>query len=245
MEVWWKWWRSPHRWTYDWWLWSSDAKLEELGKWKANKVYEPVPLTGHKYISTRWVLTDKIIGGERKVKARLVARGFEEKNEELMKDSPTCAKESPRHNFAIMATRKWKIHSIDIKAAFLQSRPVDRKVYLQPPVEAEVENTIWELKTCIYGLGDASRSWYLSVREQLTKLEARAGKYDPAIFYWHFNGQFMGIMSTHEDDFCWGGESVLSKMSLTHYDQYSWLDQSMIQLSSMLGFSWLSKMIFQ
>ena len=49
-----------------------DAKLAELGKWKANKVYEPVPFTGQKYISTRWVLTDKIIGGERKVKARLV-----------------------------------------------------------------------------------------------------------------------------------------------------------------------------
>ena len=64
------------------------AKLEELGKWKANKVYEPLPFTGQKYISTRWVLTDKIIGGE----AILVARGFEEKNEELMKDSPTCAK---------------------------------------------------------------------------------------------------------------------------------------------------------
>ena len=72
-----------------------------------------------------------------------------------------------------MATRKWKIHSIDIKAAFLQGRPIDRKVYLLPPVEAEVENTIWKLKTCIYGLGDASRSWYLSVREQLTKLNLR------------------------------------------------------------------------
>ena len=148
-----------------------DAKLEELGEWKANKVYEPVPFTGKKHISTRWVLTDKIIGGERKIKARLVARGFEEKNEELMKDSPTCARESLRLIFAIMVTKKWKIHSIDIKAAFLQGRPIDRKVYLPPPVEAEVENTIWELKTCIYGLGDASRSCYLSVREQLTKLK--------------------------------------------------------------------------
>ena len=68
------------------------AKHEELGKLKANKVYEPVPFTGQKCISTRWVLTGKINGGERKVKARLVARGSEEKNEELMRDSPTCAK---------------------------------------------------------------------------------------------------------------------------------------------------------
>ena len=66
-----------------------------------------------------------------------------------MKDSPTCAKESLRLIFVIMATRKWKIHSIDIKAAFLQGRPIDRKVYVLPPVAAEVKNTIWELKTCI------------------------------------------------------------------------------------------------
>ena len=31
-----------------------DAKLEELGKWKANKDYEPVQFTGHKCVSTRW-----------------------------------------------------------------------------------------------------------------------------------------------------------------------------------------------
>ena len=81
-----------------------DTKLQELGKWKANKVYEPVPFTGQKCISTRWVLTDKIISGQMKDKARLVARGFEENNEELIKDSPTCAKESLCLIFAIMAT---------------------------------------------------------------------------------------------------------------------------------------------
>ena len=48
-------------------------------------------------------------------------------------------------------------------------------------------------------------------REQLTKLKARASMYDPAIFYWYFNGQLMGIMSTHVDDFCWGGEECFVK----------------------------------
>ena len=44
-----------------------DAKLEDLGKWKANKVYKPVPFTGQKCIFIRWILTYKIIGAERKV----------------------------------------------------------------------------------------------------------------------------------------------------------------------------------
>ena len=59
-----------------------------------------------------------------------------------MKDSSTCAKESLFLIFVIMATKKWKIHSIDITAVFLQGRHIDRKVYLPPPVEEEVENTI-------------------------------------------------------------------------------------------------------
>ena len=50
-----------------------------------------------------------------------------------------------------------------------------------------------------------------SVREQLTKLKARASKCDPVIFYWHFNGQLMRIMSTHMVDFCWGGEECFVK----------------------------------
>ena len=75
-----------------------DAKLEKIRKWKANKFFEPVPFTGKKCISTRWVLTDKIISG------------FKEKNEEPMKDSHICAKESLHLIFAIMTTRTWKIH---------------------------------------------------------------------------------------------------------------------------------------
>ena len=47
-------------------------------------------------------------------KARLVARGFEEENENIIKESPTCILT------AITAQRSWKLSTIDIKTAFLQ-----------------------------------------------------------------------------------------------------------------------------
>ena len=52
-------------------------------------------------ISTRWVLTDKFLpGGSSKVKARLVARGFEERLIEKRIDSPTSSREALRFCFA-------------------------------------------------------------------------------------------------------------------------------------------------
>ena len=65
-----------------------------MENWKTNDVYEEVPHEGQPLISTRWVVSEKIKDGAPTVKARLVARGFEEDTSTLRKDSPTCSKES-------------------------------------------------------------------------------------------------------------------------------------------------------
>ncbi|CAG2190172.1 unnamed protein product [Mytilus edulis] len=95
------------------------AKQLEMDNWKSFKVYDEIPYSGQKLMSTRWVITEKEMNGERKVKARLVVRGFEEENE-VKSDSPTVHKESLRLFLAIASTSEFDIHSIDIKAAFLQ-----------------------------------------------------------------------------------------------------------------------------
>ena len=43
---------------------------------------------------------------------------------------------------------------MDIKAAFLQGKPVERKVYLKPPKETRTTK-IWKLNTTVYGLCEA------------------------------------------------------------------------------------------
>ena len=53
-----------------------------------------------------------------------MARGFEETATDIWTDSPTVCKESI-HLVAIIATaNNWKIHSLDLKAAFLQDFPI-------------------------------------------------------------------------------------------------------------------------
>ena len=180
------------------------AKAEELDKWKSFKTYEEVPDNGQKSISTKWVCTRKIKGGSVYYKARLVARGFEENSEHLKKDSPTCSKESLRISLAIISCYKWKLHSIDIKSAFLQGNPMEREVYIKPPKEAKT-TYIWKMLRCPYGLADAGRSWYLRLKNELVSKGMLQCKYDQAVFTWFEQGKLSGVLLCHVDDIMFGG----------------------------------------
>ena len=182
-----------------------DAKKKELQNWIDEKVYEEVKDVGQKAISVRWVVTPKLIDGKWSTKARLVARGFEEDSSCFRTDSPTCMKESLRVMLTIAASNNWKIQSVDIKAAFLQGKCIEREVFLRPPKEVGINGILWLLKKAVYGLSDASRIWYLRVVEELNKLGVLISKYDKAFFFWKQNGQLQGTIIVHVDDFLWAG----------------------------------------
>ena len=98
---------------------------------------------------------------------------------------------------------------MNIKTAFLQSKQLDRLVNLDPLKEANVPpGDIWKLSKCVYGLADASKSWYLTLREELMKSGAVTSKYDQAIFTWHSGNKPQGIIEAHVDDFCFGGSEI-------------------------------------
>ena len=102
-----------------------------------------------------------------------------------------------------MASNHWMCKSMDIKTAFLQSKELDWLVYLDPPKEANMPSGyIWKLSKCVYGLTDASRSWYLTLKEKLLKSGALVSKYDQAIFTWYFRNKLHGIIATYVNDFC-------------------------------------------
>ena len=185
----------------------SEAKNKELRSWSENNVYEEVKYQNQDCITTTWVCTMKHDKDGPVPKARLVARGFQDKDVDLVRsDSPTCSKESLRVLLVVAASSSWQLNSMDIKTAFLQGRKFERDVFIFPPKEAEVSlSIVWKLKKCVYGLSDASREWYLTVREELMKSGMRPSKYDQALFTWHSGQKICGIMSTHVDDFCWAG----------------------------------------
>lgn len=105
-----------------------DAKHKELNNLISNDVFEEVSDAGKPVITTKWVITEKFKDEKKVVKARLVARGFEEDSTELRTDSPTRSKRNLRLVLAVAASKGWTINSLDISSAFLQSDA--RKVFV-------------------------------------------------------------------------------------------------------------------
>lgn len=186
-----------------------EAREKELSNWSKLKVYQEIDNVGQKSISARWVYNEKVIDGEIVKKARLVCRGFEEDSEGIRTDSPTCYKDTLRVATSIISAKEWEINSLDVKAAFLQGKELERDIFMKPPKEAKVPGKLWKLRRCVYGLNDASRYWYFRLRDQLLKSGCKCSKLDPSLFIFHKNSTLHGILIIHVDDILWSGTEHL------------------------------------
>ena len=179
------------------------AKVNELEKLVQFDTYEEVNDNGQKVLSTRWVITNK--NGQ--TKARLVVRGFEEKDLEIPRDSPTVGKGAMRLLISIAVLKNWSLKTTDIKSAFLQGKELEREIYIKPPKESKTpQHLIWKLKHGLYGLKDGARQFYESVKEELMKLGFTQCKLDPAAFYVQKDSRLRGMICCHVDDFLHGGD---------------------------------------
>ena len=111
--------------------------------------------------------------------------------------------------FSLIASKKWPINAIDVKGAFLQGKDLERYIIVRPPKEAQTSK-IWKLNKCVYGLGDASRYWYLKVREELCKLGACPSKLDQGVFYFSKNNEIIGVFILFVDYIIWAGKPIFN-----------------------------------
>ena len=197
------------------------AKETELKNLEDYETFEEVSDIGQDRITSRWVITMKEShdGQKSKYKARLVARGFQEE-EPPLSDSPTVLRESNKLFTAIAANQDFSVMSIDIRAAFLQSKELKREVFVVPPKDIVKPGILWKLKKPLYGLNDASRRFWLRVKEVFNNENLRTLPGDEAFYYKHEGGRLVGMIITHVDDFQIAGyddfiQSILSKLKNT------------------------------
>ena len=84
------------------------AKLKLLAHWKTFDVYDEVEDLGQEKITGTWVVVKKEIDDKEGIKARWVAKGFQEERE-IKADSPTVSKLGIRVLFAIAASKEWPL----------------------------------------------------------------------------------------------------------------------------------------
>ena len=81
-----------------------------------------------------------------------------------------------------------------------------------PKGNNNINNKLWKLKKCPYGIADTGRHWYLRVLKEMKSLGGHQAKLDSVLFMWHEDGNLIGIMAIHVDDFLFGGNDFFTHM---------------------------------
>ena len=112
---------------------------------------------------------------------------------------------------ALAANNSFKIASMDTRAEFLQAKRLDREVYMKPPEDIRKPGKIWKLLKPLDGLDDASWKFWLKVKETLTELGLKTLPGDEGFYYENRDGNLLGAVLSHVDDFMIAGEKEFVK----------------------------------
>jgi len=178
------------------------ATNTELDSLLAKDVYKVVPLPhGTKAISSKFVYKAKLTptGDIAKFKARVVARGFQQRPgiDYDEKFSPTAKSTSIRTLLALCALLKWKTSQVDVYVAFLNAELKEQVYCIPPPPVVLPKGHAWLLGKSLYGLVQSPRAWYQMLTKKLTDIGFRTSPYDPCV-YVHITDTI--IISVHVDD---------------------------------------------
>ncbi|MBP1527254.1 MAG: hypothetical protein H9Q66_04970, partial [Spiroplasma ixodetis] len=152
-------------------------------------------------------------------KARLVIRGFMDKNKYDLSETyaPVARLTDVRFLLAVANKFKLQIHQLDIKTAFLNGE-LEKKVFMEIPdgyegKEELNEKYVCELSKALYGLKVSPKLWYEKLRITIEKCQFSTYEYQPCIFMWRKEGKFV-IMLIYVDDILIVGNSS-SKINQT------------------------------
>lgn len=152
--------------------------LEKNGTWE---LVDEKEAQGRKLLTSKWVFAKKADG---RYKARLVARGFEQKYKVDYEEtySPVVNSVSLRSLLSIAAQKRLKLRQFDIKTAFLHGN-LNEKIYMQiPKGYPDNKGKVCKLKKSLYGLKQAPLMWNIRFTEVLKKMGFSQLKSDHCLF---------------------------------------------------------------
>jgi hypothetical protein len=170
------------------------AMDEEIDSMIRFGVFYKVPKSAagrRQILGCKWVYRRKLnrLAEITRYRARLVAQGFRQRAYDSFDPdgtySPVVHKNTLRLFLSVCAAMNLKVFQYDIKSAFLQADLHD-PIYMQPPPgytthTASGEPEIWQLKRAIYGLKQASASFWDALSSHLFSKGFKSTIGDPCL----------------------------------------------------------------
>jgi hypothetical protein len=191
----------------------SEAMKNEWDSLIQKEVFELVDLPkGKSTVNCKWVFREKKDenGETVRYRARLVAKGCSQKYGEDYKEtfSPVVSYAAIRILIALAVELDLNIHHFDVTAAFLNGE-LKETIYMKQPegfVKPGAENKVCLLKRAIYGLKQASKSWYDKCKKILTDIGFKNFWTEPCV-YVKGNGDSLCVLAVYVDDFLVFGQN--------------------------------------
>jgi hypothetical protein len=140
-------------------------------------------------IDCKWVHKIKKRKQDRSVeryKARLVEKGFKQRNEIDYGDtfSPMIKAATIRVVLSLAVSRGWCLRQLDVQNTFLHGI-LEEEVFMRHPLGYEDRSKphhVYKLDKALYGLKQAPRAWYSKLSKKLKLLGFKASKVDTSLF---------------------------------------------------------------
>ena len=194
------------------WVQAMDEEIHSIEK---NNTWEITSLPkGKKSIGVKWVYKTKYQpdGQVDRLKARLVVKGYKQKPgiDYYEVFAPVARLDTIRLVIALAAQKKWQIHQMDVKSAFLNGS-LEEEVFVDQPVgyvKKGHEDKVLKLKKALYGLKQAPRAWYTRIDSYFQENGFLKCPYEPTLYTKSDSHGNMLIVCLYVDDLIFTGNDA-------------------------------------
>ena len=186
---------------------------EEMGALHECRTWKIVPRPPDKnVVGSKWVykIKYKPDGSIERYKARLVAKSFTQAYGEDYDEtfSPVVKMGTIRLVLSLAVQRGWSLSQLNVKNAFLHG-DLKEKVYIEKPLgyaENNPETHVCRLRRAIYGIKQASRSWFDSFSIEVQRYGFVRSQLDHLLFIFREH-QVSTLLLIYVDDIIITGSS--------------------------------------
>jgi hypothetical protein len=188
------------------------AIQSEVNSILKNETWEVIDRpTNRSPITSKWLFKIKKCGDNMKQKARIVARGFQQREGVDYQDifAPVVRWSTIRTIVALAAKNNWPIHQLDVCTAFLNGTLNEDVVMEIPEGFPYAGNPLkaCRVKRALYGLKQSPKAWYSRIDAWLISQGLTRSEYDPNLYFSTRNGKRTFILLYVDDLLITGDDS--------------------------------------